>query len=148
MKQDMKLGIVPCTKSKRNSPCKAYEMYSPSNLFRKAYQYATKNYDMVVILSAEYGLLLPDDEIEPYDLTLKTMTKQQCKDWANKVFKQMKKRLDLDKIGSAYFHTGKKYREHLIPRLELAGKECIIPLEGLSFGQQLAWYITKSKSDV
>jgi len=136
----MKLGLVSCTKSKRKSASKAHEMYSPSNLFNKAYQYATKNYDVVVILSAKYGLLLPDDEIEPYDLTLKTMSIQQCKEWTNKVFKQMKERLDLEKITSAYFHTGRKYREHLIPKLKLAGVLCIVPLEGLSFGHQLAWY--------
>ena len=52
----------------------------------------------------------------------------------------MKKRLDLNKIGSAYFHTGREYPEHLIPKLELTGAKCIVPLEGLSFGQQLAWY--------
>ena len=115
-------------------------MYSPSSLFSKAYRYATKNYGIVAILSAKYGLLLPDDEIEPYDLTLKTMTKEQRKEWADKVFKQMKKRLDLYKIGSAYFHTGREYREHLIPKLELTGVKCIVPLEDLSFGQQLAWY--------
>jgi len=136
----MKLGLVSCTKSKRNCSCKAYEMYSPSTLFKKAYCYATKNYDIVTILSAKYGLLLPDDEIEPYNLTLKTMTKQQRKDWASKVFKQMEERLDLGKIESAYFHTGREYREHLIPKLELTGAKCIVPLEGLSFGRQLAWY--------
>jgi len=42
-----------------------------------AYNYATKNYDAVAILSAKYGLLLLDDEIEPYELTLKTMTGKQ-----------------------------------------------------------------------
>ena len=122
-------------------------MYSPSSLFKKAYRYAIKNYKLVAILSAKYGLLLPNDEIEPYDLTLKTMTKQQRKEWANKVFKQMKKRLDLNKIRSAYFHAGREYREHLIPKLELTGVKCIVPLEGLSFGQQLAWYDAKSKSE-
>lgn len=57
-----------------------------------------------------------------------------------RVLEQMRKRLDLEKIRSAYFHTGKKYREHLIPKLELAGVKCIVPLEGLSFGRQLTWY--------
>lgn len=136
----MKLGLVSCTKSKRHHSCKAYEMYSTSSLFNKAYGYAKKNYDIGVILSAKYGLLLPDDEIKPYDLTLKTMSKQQRKEWANKVFKQMKERVDLYKIRSAYFHTGREYRELLIPKLELTGVKCIVPLEGLSFGRQLAWY--------
>ena len=140
----MKLGLVSCSKSKRNYSCKACEMYSPSTLFKKAYQYAIKNYDVVTILSAKYGLLLPDDEIEPYDLTLKTMSTLQRKEWANKVFKQMKNRLDLGNTRSAHFHTGREYREHLIPRLKSTGITCIVPLEGLFFGQQLAWYNARS----
>jgi hypothetical protein len=117
-------------------------MYSASNLFKKAYQYATRHYDKVVILSAKYGLLFPEDEIEPYDLTLNRMSIKQCKEWANNVFEQMTKRLDLEKIRIAYFHAGKRYREYLIPKLELRGVKCIVPLLGLSFGQQLAWYDT------
>ena len=136
----MKLGLVSCTKSKRNYPCKAYEMYSPSNLFKKAYSYATENYDIVAILSAKYGLVLPDDEIDPYDMTLNKMKEEQRRNWANNVFEQMRKRLDLDKIRSAYFHAGRKYREYLIPKLEATGIRCIVPLKGLSLGQQLAWY--------
>jgi cytoplasmic iron level regulating protein YaaA (DUF328/UPF0246 family) len=82
-------------------------MYSASNLFRKAYAYATKNYDFVAILSAKYGLLFPDDEIEPYDLTLNTMKSQQRKDWAKKVFTQMKNRLKLNDFDKIFFHAGK-----------------------------------------
>ena len=101
MKQLKTLGLISCTKSKQNYPCKASEMYSNSNLFRKAYAYATKNYDFVAILSAKYGLLFPDDEIEPYNLTLNNMKPLQRKEWAKKVFDQMKSRLrlnDFDKI--------------------------------------------------
>ena len=136
----MKLGLVSCTKSKRDYPCKAYQMYYPSNLFTKAYGYAKRNYDIATILSAKYGLLLPDDEIEPYDLTLKTMSRQKRQKWSEKVFHQMKERLDLEKIKEAYFHTGREYREYLIPRLKEVGVMCIVPLQGLAFGQQLAWY--------
>ena len=136
----MKLGLVSCTKSKKSYPCKAYEMYSPSNLFKKAYQYAKTHYNKVIILSAKYGLLLPDDEIEPYNLTLKTMRKKQRQEWADIVFEQMIKRLDLTKIRSAYFHAGRKYRQFLIPKLEATSIRCVIPLNGLSLGQQIAWY--------
>ena len=136
----MKLGLVSCTKSKRNYSCKAFEMYSPSSFFRKAYRYATRNYDVVATLSAKYGLLLPNDIIEPYDQTLKTMKKRQRQEWAETVFQQMKERLNLSRIRSAYFHVGREYREHIIPMLESTGIKCIVPLEGLSFGRQLAWY--------
>ena len=71
------LGLISCTKSKQSYSCRASEMYQASDLFRKAYSYATENYDFVAILSAKYGLLFPDDKIEPYDLTLNDMSSQQ-----------------------------------------------------------------------
>ena len=133
------LGLISCTKSKRKYPCKASEMYQPSDLFKKAYAYATKNYDFVAILSAKYGLLFPDDMIEPYDLTLNNMKSQQRKEWAEKVFKQMQNRLKLENY-KVFFHAEKRYREHLIPELRRIGVQCTVPLGNRSIGKQLAWY--------
>lgn len=132
--------MVSCTKRKQNYPCKASEMYLPSNLFRKAYAYCKKNYDQVAILSAKYGLLLPNDMIEPYDLTLNNMTAREVRDWSEKVFKQMQGRLELDRIGIVSFHARKKYREHIIPKLEAKGIQCKVPLGNLGIGKQLNWY--------
>jgi len=115
-------------------------MYQSSDLFRKAYSYATKKYDFVAILSAKYGLLFPDDTIEPYDLTLNDMSCQQREEWAEKVFNQMKSRLRLRDYDKILFHAGKKYREHIIQKLNRMGIKCGIPLEHLGIGKQLAWY--------
>ena len=134
------LGLISCTKSKQSYPCKTSDMYSASDLFRKAYSYATKNYDFVAILSAKYGLLFPDDEIEPYDLTLNDMKSHQRKEWAAKVFSQMKKRLKLKDFDKVFFHAGKKYREHLTLKLMTIGIRFETPLEGLGIGKQKAWY--------
>jgi cytoplasmic iron level regulating protein YaaA (DUF328/UPF0246 family) len=134
------LGLISCTKSKQSYPCKASEMYLPSDLFRKAYSYAVKNYDFVAILSAKYGLLFPNDKIEPYDLTLNNMNAKEKKEWAERVFKQMKSRLKLRDFTEVLFHAGKKYREHLIPKLENLGIHCEVPLEHLGIGEQMAWY--------
>jgi len=136
----MDLGLVSCTKSKRIHRCRAREMYSVSVLFRKAFSYATENYDLVGILSAKYGFLLPDDIIEPYELTLKKMERRQRLEWADRVFRQLQERLELNGIERAFFHVGKEYREFLIPKMEGIGIGCFVPLEGLSFGRQLAWY--------
>lgn len=133
-------GLISCTKSKQDYPCKASEMYQASDLFRKAYSYAIKNYDFVAILSAKYGLLFPDDKIAPYDLTLNDMNSQQRKKWAERVFNQMKSRLRLKDLDKAFFHAGKKYREHLVPKLENIGVRCEIPLRHLGIGKQKAWY--------
>lgn len=115
-------------------------MYSASDLFKKAYTYAVKNYDFVAILSAKYGLLLPDDEIEPYNLTLNDMSANKVKEWSDKVFSQMNKNLNLHEFYKVYFHTGKRYRQYLIPKLERIGIMCEVPLESLGIGKQKAWY--------
>ena len=134
------LGLISCTKSKQDYPCKAFEMYMISDLFRKAYSYAVKNYDFVAILSAKYGLLFPDDKIEPYDLTLNDMDSQKRKEWAEKVFSQMKNRLRLQEFDKVFFHAGEKYRQHLIPKLEKIGIKFEVPLKHLGIGKQKAWY--------
>jgi len=134
------LGLISCTKLKQSYPCKASEMYLTSNLFRKAYSYATKNYDFVAILSAKYGLLFPDDKIEPYDLTLNNMKTQQRKEWAIKTFNQMKNKLKLEDFNEIFFHAGNNYREHLISKLRDMGILCEVPLEHLKIGEQMAWY--------
>jgi len=115
-------------------------MYSASDLFKKAYSYAVRNYNFVAILSAKYGLLLPEDKIDPYDLTLNDMDSSDRKEWADKVFKQMKTRLGLKDFTTVFFHTGKKYREHLIPKLKKVGIDCEAPLKNLRIGKQKAWY--------
>jgi cytoplasmic iron level regulating protein YaaA (DUF328/UPF0246 family) len=115
-------------------------MYSVSDLFRKAYAYCTKKYGEVAILSAKYGLLLPHDEIEPYDLTLSDMSSEEREVWAERVFKQMKSRLNVKDLDVVYFHAGKYYREHLVRKLEEICITCEAPLKNLGIGKQLAWY--------
>jgi hypothetical protein len=139
-KQPKTLGLISCTKKKQNYRCKASEMYSASDLFRKAYAYATKKYDSVAILSTKYGLLLSDEEIEPYDLTLNDTSSPEVKEWSEKVFRQMKSKMKIQEFGKVFFHTGKRYREHLIPKLEDLGINCEVPLKNLGIGKQLAWY--------
>ena len=117
-------------------------MYSLSDLFSKTFAYCSKNYDQVVILSAKYGLLFPDDMVEPYDLTLKKMSSAEVKDWAEMVFKQMQKRLNLDDVSTVFFHAGSRYREKLIPKLQALGINCKAPLGNLGIGKQLKWYNT------
>ena len=115
-------------------------MYLPSTLFTKAYRYAMKHYDHVAILSAKYGLLLPEEVIEPYELTLKTMGEQKRREWAERVIRQLDEKIGLHKVDRVYFHAGYDYREHLSSLLRSARIQTEVPLEGLSFGRQLHWY--------
>ncbi|MFB9570731.1 DUF6884 domain-containing protein, partial [Saccharopolyspora hordei] len=65
------IGLVSCTKSKREYATKPANLYLESAFFRKARKYAEANHDSWYILSAKYHLLNPDGPtIEPYDETL------------------------------------------------------------------------------
>ena len=136
----MKLGLISCSKSKQNYPCRADEMYRPSALFSKAYDYAIEHYDQVAILSAKHGLILPHEVIEPYEQTLKTMRRKEKKQWAERVYKQLNAKLEFQEINEVCFHAGMDYRENLIPILRREGARIHVPLEGLRQGQQLQWY--------
>lgn len=120
-------------------------MYSASDLFQKAYAYCIKKYDCVAILSAKYGLLLLDDIIEPYNLTLNHMSSDEIKRWSNSIFTQMNDRLELVSFNKVFFHAGKKYRHFLITKLEANGIKCEAPLKNLGIGQQKAWYIQREE---
>ena len=71
-------------KSKRDSPCAARDMYT-SDLFQKSLAYAMQlKPRKVYILSAKYGLLELDDQIEPYNQTLNKMNEEKKKEWRTK----------------------------------------------------------------
>ena len=136
----MELGLIASTKQKQEYPCKARTMYSVSQLFSLAFEYAQKRYDEIGFLSAKYGLLLPDDQIQPYDIAIRSMTTAHRMRWADLVFRHIQEKFEPTWDDLVYFHTGKPYREFLQPKLEEIGIECIIPLEGKGIGQQIAWY--------
>ena len=131
----MKVGLISCTKKKEQYSCKAEKMYSQSALFRYALNYCKKHYDQVYILSAKYGLIELHQKIEPYDLSLKAMKKEERIRWANKVAKALRKKLRQG--DTVYFHAGRFYREDLIPLLKNRIK---IPLKSLGIGKQLRFY--------
>jgi len=134
------LGLVSCTKSKQPHACPAEEMYMPSAIFRKAWQYAGKHYDSRGVLSAKYGLLLAEDVIAPYDETLKSAGGSQRLAWARMVLDQMRRRLDMSEIRDVYFHCPEAYSYPLATLLEERGTKVHLPMKGLRQGEQLSWY--------
>ncbi|MFE0620054.1 DUF6884 domain-containing protein [Priestia aryabhattai] len=135
----MKIALVSCTKVKSTYPCNAREMYQQSTLFKKAVKYIEQNkYDDWFVLSAKYGLLRQHDVIEPYDLTLNNMKVSERKIWSELILKQIENlQLNIKQID---FYAGAKYREYLIPMLELNGIKYNVPLQGKGIGEQLNFY--------
>jgi len=68
-------ALISCSKSKGGHRDLARNMYV-SSLYRKSVMVAEGWGISFSILSAKYGLLNPDDMIEPYDLTLKGASKE------------------------------------------------------------------------
>jgi len=133
----MKIALVSCTKLKQNYPCQAQDMYLPSQLFKKARNYIEQNnYDTWFILSAKHGLLKSTDVIEPYNISLNTMKKNEIVEWSYNVYDQLCK-FELSQVD---FYAGEKYRKYLIPLLQNKNININIPLKGLGIGQQLKFY--------
>ena len=127
-----KIVLISCVSKKLPTRARAQDIYV-SALFRLNLQYAKKlNPEAIYILSAMHGLLGLDDEIEPYDLTLNTMSSRQIKAWAGKVMDQINACSDLTH-DHFVFLAGEKYRKFLLPHL--ASYE--VPMQGLTIGRQL-----------
>jgi hypothetical protein len=96
------------------------------------------------ILSAEYGLLRPDAEVEPYERTLNNMAVKDRRDWAHRVLEQLEPRLA--GVQRIVFLAGMRYREFLVPRLQALGHRIEVPLEGLPIGKQLQWFALRERN--
>lgn len=126
--------LLSCVKSKRDHLCKAGEMYT-SDLFQKMMAYAQSlSPKSIFILSAKYGLLSTDTIIDPYEQTLRSMTKVARRRWAQDVVSELRKYCDLD-TDNFVLLAGVPYRENLVPHL----KHYEVPMDGLGFGLQLQW---------
>lgn len=129
--------LVSCVSSKRPEPAPAKDLYV-SDWFRKARAYVESSGMPWFILSAEHGLLGPDQLTAPYEKTLNTMSTRERKGWAQKVIEQMRARLP--SRPRVVVLAGARYREHLIDHLRERFSQVELPLEGLRIGEQLHWF--------
>ena len=89
--------LISCVSKKGTKKVEAEKLYE-SALFVKSLAYAKSlKHDSIYILSAKHHLLALDAEIEPYNLTLNTMNKQEKMDWGKEVIKQLKQVADVEK---------------------------------------------------
>ena len=130
------LYLVSCVKTKRNTRASAKDLYV-SPWFRKARAFVEKTGDPWRILSAEYGLLHPDEEVRPYERTLTTMGITERRAWAQGVLAHIV--VCLDDVDTIAFLAGQRYREFLEPALRNRGLAVSVPMTGLSQGRQMQW---------
>lgn len=132
----MSLYLVSCVKTKGLSAAPAKELYT-SDWFRKARAYVERTGQPWFILSAKYGLLHPEEVIEPYELTLNSMPVVAQRVWAEEVFAALEPHLVADP--SVVFLAGRCYREFLERRLHAQGIDVAVPMAGMRQGVQLSW---------
>ena len=132
----VRIAFLGCTKLKHSQRCKAGIMYNVSPLFRGIKQYISQfDYDQWFILSAKYGLLNPNVDIDPYDESLYNKSRTEYNQWVKSVTKQLDEIVTEDTVID--FYCGKKYRDGLIPYLTRRGIKYNIPMEGMGIGEQL-----------
>jgi len=129
-------ALISCSKSKGGHRDLARNMYV-SPLYRKSVMVAEAWGLPFSILSAKYGLLDPDETIEPYDLTLKGASKQFKSEWAHKVDQQI--RNSVYRTKQLIVLAGDDY---YAPLIEAGVKEplnFLAPMQGLSLGNRLTF---------
>jgi hypothetical protein len=137
--EEVHIVLVTCVKSKGTRPAAAKNLYI-SALFRKERSYAERAGVPWFILSAEHGLVAPDEWLAPYERYLAATTASYRSAWGGWVAA----RLDIlagplgDKV--VEIHAGSTYLDAVRPHLERLGARVVDPLHGLSMGQRLAWY--------
>ena len=128
--------LVSCTSMKKKGFYKAKELYN-SPWFHKVLSIVERMGDQWYIISAEHGLLDPNQIILDYNTTLLKMKKNQREDWAKKVLKDF---LPLVESGDkVIILAGKYYREFLEPELIKKGVTIEVPTKHLTTGKQLEW---------
>lgn len=137
----MEIGLVSCTKRKKESAAKPKDLYEPSALFRKAREYVEQNHDEWYVLSAKHHMLNPEGPaIEPYDETLTSTGVDDRRSWSQTVIEQLEDRELLVEDNTLVIHAGAAYYDELRPLLDPEPVDIEIPTEGLRMGETLAWY--------
>lgn len=136
----MRIGLVSCVKSKLNWPAVARNLYT-SALFRGARGAVENTCDAWYVLSAEHGLVAPDDVLEPYEKTLTTASTTERRLWARRVLGQIDRALGPIRGVEFEVHAGRAYLYFgLIDGLRDRGATVLDPLQGLPLGKRLAFY--------
>jgi hypothetical protein len=126
------ITLVACSKSKASRKSSAAALYR-SPLFRKSLLYALSQSGTIYILSAKYGLLTLSETIEPYDVTLKSLSVSRRAEWAAELQLSQK----ITKKDKAVVLAGRDYYDPLMPHLLKIGCQIDLPLHNQSFGHRL-----------
>jgi Family of unknown function (DUF6884)/GIY-YIG catalytic domain len=131
--------LIGCVKSKLSRGAAAKDLYV-SDYFMKMRGYAEATRLPWFILSAEHGLVSPDDWLEPYERYLPDAPREYRRAWGEQVVRQLRQAAGpLDGL-VLDIHAGAAYVDAVQAALRGSGARVIDQLQGLSFGRRLSWY--------
>ena len=136
-----------CVKAKACSPRQACDLYV-STLFRSRRLYVEESCDEWWILSAEHGLVHPNQILKPYDLAMRQLSADMRREWSAKVLQSLQYKCGIAKGDIVEIHAGDEYRNFGLIDGLLDIKAIIeIPVQGMKFGHQLNFYKTARLKD-
>lgn len=130
------VGLISCVSKKQPGSAPARELYS-SPLFLKSREFVERTCDSWFVLSAKYGLVEPESIIDPYEETLNAKSRAERIEWTNEVWTSLRQRLNANDRVTVL--AGSRYREFLIPLINVNGHHVDVPMRGLGIGSQLQW---------
>jgi len=133
------LLLVSCVKHKLDRPAAARDLYV-SDLFRKGRTYAERSGLPWLILSAEHGLVAPDEWLAPYDRYLPETPASFRRAWGMWVSERLELLAGNLRGQTIEIHAGSAYVDALRSPLASKGASLFEPLAGLAMGQRRAWY--------
>lgn len=112
-----------------------------SALFRGRRRYVERTCGRWFILSALHGVVRPEAELEPYDVTLNDASRREREAWVTNVVGQLE--ADLGELGGFTFeiHAGANYADFgLVKALKAKGCAVLRPTHHMPQGRQLQFY--------
>ncbi|GAB3488264.1 DUF6884 domain-containing protein [Flexivirga lutea] len=132
--------LVGCVKTKLDHGAPAKDLYV-SDYFAKMRNYAEASGRPWFILSAEHGLISPDEWLEPYERYLPDTSREYRTAWGEKVAQQLEQAVGSLPGLLVDIHAGAAYVESVEEALTPRGAHVLDQLRGLSFGRRLSWYL-------
>lgn len=132
--------LISCVKTKLDHGAPAKDLYV-SDYFLKMRAYTEASCLPWFILSAEHGLVRPNDWVEPYERYLPDTPRDYRKAWGQKAAAQLEQAVGPLKGLAIEIHAGAAYVASLDEPLRTLGAQVIEKLHGLSIGHRLSWYL-------
>ena len=134
--QPTNVVLISCSKSKLNHRAPARELYT-GQLFKKAVAWAERNAHQWFVISALHGLVTPNQELDPYDYTMKDRRTRERESWAHLVASDLSSYVS--KNSHAVLIMPNVYRRFLETELQRHAITSEHPLAGMAIGQQMHW---------